>query len=49
MDKAVGQDRLVALWSKSLSDDTISVLLKYKKSLKSDLSGSLEVGIEDVD
>lgn len=43
MDKRVEDNRFIALWSKSLSDDSIRVGLKYKRKLAEELNLGLEV------
>ena len=43
MDQRVADSRFIALWAKSLSDDSISLGLKYRRKLAEDLSLALEV------
>lgn len=43
MDKKLDNNRFVALWSKSISDDSISVALKYRRQLNEDMNLSLSL------
>ncbi len=43
MDKRLEDNRFIALWSKSLSDDSISVGLKYKRKLAEEVNLALQV------